>query len=363
MKGIIIGGGIIGLSIARELRKNGYEVTVIEIYRVGRGASWSAGGMLAPQSEGLNPGTFLDFCLESRDMYETFVRSIQRETEIDVGYWKCGILCPAFSEEEEEELKERIKRYADMGLEGKWIDRDTLEGFYNSLGKDIRGGALFPEDAQVDNRLLMVALEKYARSRGIQLLEFTEASEIIEENGRFVAVQTKKGIVEGDFCVITAGAWSDHFIKSHVFPIKGEMAAIDITKRDIDRVIFGSRAYLIPRKDYKRLVIGATEEMVGFADGNTVKGLMHLFRGLEDTLPYLINRNVQETWFGYRPATPDLLPVLGKTEIENLYIATGHYRNGILLAPITAKVMFELIDKGVESHYLKEFSINRFNNG
>ncbi|SNZ02408.1 glycine oxidase [Persephonella hydrogeniphila] len=360
MKGIIIGGGIIGLSLARELNKNGYDVTVIELLRVGRGASWTAGGMLAPQAEGLEPGTFLDFCIESREMYETFVKTLERETDIDVGYWKCGILCPAFSEEEEKELKKRIQVYSELGLTGKWIDREALEGRYRSLGEEIRGGALFPDDAQVDNRLLMTALEKYARSRGIQLLEFTEASEIIEENGKFEAVRTSKGIVEGDFCVIAAGAWSEHFIKCHVFPIKGEMAAIDISPQDIDRVIFGSKAYLIPRKDYKRLVIGATEEMVGFKDGNTVKGILQLFNGLKDTLPNLINNTIQETWFGYRPATPDLLPVLGKTEIENLYIATGHYRNGILLAPITARVMFDLIDKGIENHYIKEFSLNRF---
>lgn len=360
MKGIIIGGGIIGLSIARELNRLGHDVTVIELYRVGRAASWSAGGMLAPQSEGLEPGVFFDFCLESRDMYETFIKTLERETDIDVGYWKCGILCPAFSEEEEKELKERIKIHNDMGLTGKWIDRNSLEGRYSSIGKDIRGAALFPDDAQIDNRLLITALEKYARSRGITLLEFTEASEVIIENGNYSAVRTKKGILESDYCIITAGAWSEHFIKCHVFPIKGEMAAIDITKKDIDRIIFGSKAYLIPRKDYRRLVIGATEEMVGFLEGNSVKGLLQLFKGLEATLPYLVDKTLQETWFGFRPATPDLLPVIGKTDIKNLYIATGHYRNGILLAPITAKLISDLIDRNYESHYLKEFSINRF---
>ncbi|WP_456465172.1 glycine oxidase ThiO [Persephonella sp.] len=360
MKGIIIGGGIIGLSIARELNRLGHDVTVIELYRVGRAASWSAGGMLAPQSEGIEPGVFFDFCLESRDMYETFVKTLERETDMEVGYWKCGILCPAFSEEEEKILKKRIQVHTEMGLTGKWIDRDSLEGRYSIIGKDIKGAALFPDDAQVDNRLLITALEKYARSRGIHLMEFTEASEIIIENGEYSAVRTKNQILESDYCIIAAGAWSEYFIKCHIFPIKGEMAAINITKKDIDRIIFGSKAYLIPRKDYKRLVIGATEEMVGFLDGNTVKGLLQLFNGLEETLPYLVNNTIQETWFGYRPATPDLLPVIGKTWIKNLYIATGHYRNGILLAPITAKLISDLIDRKYESHYLKEFSINRF---
>jgi len=366
MKGVIIGGGIIGLTIGRELQKAGHDIVIVEICRAGRGASWAAGGMLAPQAEGLEPGTFLDFCLESRDMYETFVKTLEKETDMSLGYWKCGILCPAYSPEEEKELKEKMERYTELGLTAKWIDRKSMEGRYFSLGKDIKGGVLYPDDAQVDNRLLMVALEKYARHRGLHLMEFTEAQKIITENGRFTSVKTAKGVIEGDFCVIAAGAWSENLIKAHVFPIKGEMAAIDVQPKDIDRVFFGSRVYLIPRKDYKRLVLGATEEMVGFVDGNTVKGILQLFNGLKDTLPHMVNKNIQETWFGYRPATPDLLPVLGKTEVENLFIATGHHRNGILLAPITAKIMTDLIDKGIESHYLKEFSIDRFrkdNNG
>lgn len=363
MKGIIIGGGIIGLSIARELHKNGYEIAIIETLKIGRGASWTAGGMLAPQAEGLEPGDFLNFCLDSRDMYDSFVRDIERDTHQEVGYWKCGILCPAFSEEEETELKKRIEKYKQLELTGKWLDRKELEDIYPSLGKEIRGAALFPDDAQVDNRLLMIALEKYIRSNRIELHEFTKAEKIIHFNGKFVGVKTNKSIIEGDFCVIAAGAWTDILYKSHVFPIKGEMAAIDISPKDIDRIIFSSRAYLIPRKDYKRLVIGATEEMVGFKDGNTVKGLMQLFNGLKDTLPHLINQNIQETWFGYRPATPDFLPVIGKTDIKNLYVATGHYRNGILLAPATAKIMFDLIDKNIESFYLEKFSIKRFREG
>ncbi|WP_456382084.1 glycine oxidase ThiO [Persephonella sp.] len=360
MKGVIIGGGIIGLSIARELQKAGHNITVVEMYRVGRGASWTAGGMLAPQAEGLEPGTFLDMCLESRDMYETFVKALEKETETDVGYWKCGIFCPAYSEEEEHQLLARMKQYTDMGLSGNWIDRKSLEGRYLSLGKDIRGGVLYPDDAQVDNRLLMIALEKYARHRGINLMEFTQAEELIVQSGRFTGLKTSKGTVEADYCIVAAGAWSEKFVRAHIFPIKGEMAAIDVDKKDIDRVFFGSRAYLIPRKDYKRLVIGATEEMVGFVDGNTVKGILQLFTGLKETLPHLANRNIQEIWYGYRPATPDLLPVIGKTEVENLYVATGHHRNGILLAPVTAKIIKELIVDGIESHYLEEFSISRF---
>jgi len=363
MEGIVIGGGIIGLSIARELQKSGHSITVIEVGRVGRGASWTAGGMLAPQSEGLESGVFLDMCLESRDMYETYVKTLEKETDIDVGYWKCGIFCPAYSEEEEHQLLARMKQYADIGLSGRWMDRKSLEGRYISLGKEIRGGVLYPDDAQVDNRLIMVALEKYAKHRGINLMEFTRAEELIIHDGKFEGIKTSRGLIKADYCIVAAGAWSERFVKAHIFPIKGEMAAIDVNRKDIDRVFFGSKAYLIPRKDYKRLLIGATEEMIGFVDGNTVKGILQLLNGLKETMPHLTNKNIQETWYGYRPATPDLFPVIGGTDIENLYVATGHHRNGILLAPITAKIIKELIIDGVESHYLEKFSIKRFRKG
>ena len=358
-KGVIIGGGIIGLSIARELHKRGYEITVVDKNKIGFGASWVAGGMLAPQSEGLKPGLFMDFCLESRNMYKDFVDEIKEDTDINPNYWKCGIFCPAFSEREAEELTERLTTYKSINLSGKWIDRKDLEKNYPSLGKDIIGGVLFDEDGQVDNRLLMKALREYA-VKNFKVLEETEVIEIEEKNGKFFGLYTNNGYINGDFCVLSAGAWSGKILDIPVFPIKGEMAGVDIEIGEIDRVFFSSRAYIIPRFDYSRLVIGATEERVGFRDGNTVKGVLWLFKGLLDTFPHMKDRNIQEIWAGYRPGTTDLDPILGEYFIENVYIATGHYRNGILLAPITAKLIADLIDKKETNKYLEAFSYKRF---
>ncbi len=360
MRVVIIGGGIIGLTIARDLHKLGYETVIVEKEKIGRGASWVAGGMLAPQSEGLKPGKFLNFCLESRSMYKEYVRSIEIDTGINVGYWDSGIFCPAFSEEEKEKLLVNLETYRSIGLTGEWIDRKELEDKYPSLGKDILGGVLYPDDAQVDNRLLMEALVKYCKDESIKYYENTEVKEIISENGRFKAVKSEEKFIEGDLCILAAGAWSGELSNIPVFPIKGEMAAVDVKKDDIDRVFFSSKAYLIPRKDYSRLVIGATEEKVGFLDGNTIKGTLQLLHGLIETFPHMINRRLQELWFGYRPATPDLEPIIGESSVENLYYATGHHRNGILLAPITSKILVDLIHKNEKSQYLETFSYKRF---
>ncbi len=358
-KGVIVGGGIIGLSIARELHKRGYEITIVDKDRIGFGASWVAGGMLAPQAEGLKPGIFFDFCLESRQMYKDFVEELKDDTGINTNYWKCGIFCPAFSEKDAEELINRLTTYKTLGLSGQWLDRRDIEKNYLSLGKDIIGGVLFEEDGQVDNRLLMKALREYAL-KNFEVIEETRVIKIEEKNGEFFRLYTNNGYVDGDFCVLSAGAWSGKILDIPVFPIKGEMAGVDIEMGEIDKVFFSSRAYIIPRFDYSRLVIGATEERVGFQDGNSIKGVMKLFKGLIDTFPHMKSKNIQEIWFGYRPGTTDLDPILGEYFIKNVYIATGHYRNGILLAPITAKIMADLIDKSEGNKYLDVFSYKRF---
>jgi len=360
MKGIIIGGGIIGLSIARELYKKGIEITIIEKEKIGRGASWVAGGMLAPQAEGLEIGDMLNLCLDSRNMYKDYILEIEKDTGLQTGYWDSGIFCPAFSEEEKDELLKNLKNYQKIGLTGEWIERKEIKDKYISLGEEILGGVLYPDDGQVDNRLLMIALENYVRNTDMEILEYIPVKKIVEQNGEFKYVETENGIVEGDFCILSAGAWSGLILDIPVFPIKGEMAAVDVEKKDIDKVFFSSRAYLIPRKDYTRLVIGATEEKVGFKKGNTVKGVMQLFKGLVDTFPHFKEKNIQELWYGYRPATPDLEPILGESGIKNLYFATGHHRNGILLAPITAKLLVDLIVDNKKDKYLEIFNCKRF---
>ncbi len=360
MRIVIIGGGIIGLSIAKDFHKLGYEVVVVDKGKVGRGASWVAGGMLAPQSEGLQPGKFLEFCLESRDIYESYVKDIEIDTGMDVGYWKSGIFCPAFSGEEKENLLKNLEVYKNIGLTGQWLDRKDIEDRYPSLGKEIIGGVLYPDDAQVDNRLLMEALVYFCKVNNIKMYEYSKVEEILIERGTFKAVRTSNEYIDGDICILAAGAWSGELADIPVFPIKGEMAAVGVDRKDIDRVFFSSRAYLIPRKDYSRLVIGATEEKVGFKDGNTVKGTMKLLNGLIDTFPHMIEKELLEVWYGYRPATPDLEPIIGESNIKNLYFATGHHRNGILLAPITSKIIVDLIHRKKKSPYLDVFSYERF---
>jgi glycine oxidase ThiO len=360
LKGIIIGGGIIGLSIARELNKLGYEITILEKNLLGRGASWAAGGMLAPQAEGLT-GNFLNFAVESREMYKDFVKQLEKETGNEVSYYECGIVCPAFSEKEMENLSKRVDYYKELGLESKILTRQEILDMGIKISSFVIGGAFFPQDKQVDNRKLVISLVKYVKNSNITVKEFTEVKFIEADNGIFQRVITNNGAFEADFCILAAGAWSGEIEPIKVFPVKGQMLSFKTkTKNEISKILYSSRAYIIPRKDSNLVVVGATQENVFFKEGNTVSGIFSLLKGLLETLPSTKDYEITETWYGFRPATPDGLPILGKSEIKNLYYATGHFRNGILLAPITAKLITQLIHKGEESRYLKMFDFSRF---
>ncbi|ACO03003.1 MAG TPA: glycine oxidase ThiO [Persephonella sp.] len=360
MKVIIIGGGIIGLSIGRSFLKKGYSVTIIDKDEIGRGASWTSGGMLAPQSEGLDKGVFLDLCIESRDMYRGFIEEIEDETGVETGYWESGIVCPAFSEDEADLLKRRLEIYRSEGLTGKWLDRKELEEIYSPLGSSILGGVLYDRDGQVDSRAILKALVTSVKNLNAEIINNCRVLEVEERDGIFSGIKTEKGYIEGDLCVVCAGAWSGQIVDIPVYPIKGEMLAVSTEGRPLDKIFYSSKAYIIPRKDRSRIVVGATEENVGFKEGNTVRGIKKLLEGLVSSLPDMEYRDLIEIWYGYRPSTPDLLPVLGKTKIEDLYIATGHHRNGILLAPVTAKIISDLIVERKESVYTQTFSYKRF---
>jgi len=360
LKGIIIGGGIIGLSIARELNKLGYEITILEKNLLGRGASWAAGGMLAPQAEGL-VGALLSFSIESREMYKDFVQQLEKETGHEVSYYECGIVCPAFSEEEMENLSERVEYYNELGLESKILTRQEILDMGIKISNFVIGGAFFPQDRQVDNRKLVISLVKYVKNSNMTVKEFTEVKFIETDDGVFQRVITNNGTFEADFCILAAGAWSGEIEPIKVYPIKGQMLSFKTkTKNEISKILYSNRAYIIPRKDSNLVIVGATQENVFFKEGNTVSGTFSLLEGLLETLPSTKDYEITETWYGFRPATPDSLPILGKSEIKNLYYATGHYRNGILLAPITTKLITRLIHKEEESPYLKIFGFSRF---
>ncbi len=346
---IVIGAGAIGLAIALELRWRGVNVTIVT-RSFAEAATQAAAGMLAPEAEGIAPGAMLNLCLRSRALYPAWVDKLEHLTGIHVGYWACGILAPMMTQ------------VADRAA-ASWCDRSQIDQLQPGLGTEVVGGYWYPQDAQVNNRALAQALWAAAQSAGVELQEGITIAQVQSQNGRITGLQTAAGeLLQADHYILATGAWSQALLPIPVVPRKGQMLSVRVPAGEnlaLKTVLFGEAIYLVPRQD-GRIVIGATSENVGFLAGNTPFGLQQLLAEAIRLYPSLQHYPLQETWWGFRPATPDELPILGSSPYANLTLATGHYRNGILLTPITASLIADWVVDQQADPLLAAFSWSRF---
>lgn len=349
---VIIGGGIIGSAIALSLRKRGEEVTVVS-RKQGEAAAFAAGGMIAPQAEGIPPSPLLDLSLRSRQFYPDWISELEDMTGLDTGYVPCGILAPVY---------DTNKTPNSPTVEpATWLDKSDLEFYQPGLGKDVMGAWWYPEDAQVDNRALMKTLTAAAKEMRVTFREGVTVKGIQKQNGEITKLRTTAGDLKAENYVLATGSWVKELLPLPVRPIKGQMMSLRMPKSPypIQRVLFAPNTYLIPRED-GRLIVGATAEDVGWTDKNTPSGIKTLSDRAIRLYPDLADWSIEETWWGYRPTTPDELPILGQSDYKNLFLATGHHRHGILLAPITAELIADLICQQKADPLLDHFSPQRF---
>ncbi len=366
---LIIGGGVIGLSIAREMYRRGVrKITLIEKSVCGAESSWAAAGMLGPQADTDEAGEMLEFCLESRRLYPKFAADLITETGIDIELDRNGTLYLAFNDYEIQTLRRRVAWQTKLGLRAEHLTAQETRRAEPFVSPDVMGGVIFPDDWQVDNRKLLAALRRYAEINGITILENTEIIEVINDNGNILGVRTNSGEITAGKTVIATGAWTS-LIKLGAFPlpvsvrpIRGQMICFRTAKRLFERVIYSSGGYLVPRSD-GRILAGATSEDAGFVKETTKVNVEKLRNSAEAIAPSLAGQNIVDTWSGLRPFAADGQPVLGTfAGLDNLFIATAHYRNGILLAPRTAEIIADKIIDGHESVYLEVFGLGRFHN-
>ncbi|WP_310413204.1 glycine oxidase ThiO [Chamaesiphon sp. OTE_8_metabat_110] len=347
---IVIGGGVIGLATAIELRLLGAQVTILS-KDFKAAAGHAAAGMLAPQAEQIAPGTMHDLCLDSRELYPEWVRKIEAISGVDVGYWQCGILAPRY-----------------LSASGQdWLDTDSIHQQQSGLSESVVGGYWYPADGQVDNRALIRSLSSASQALGINLRDSVEVTAIHRNQGRVTHLETSQGDLTAQHYILATGAWSQQLLPIPLIPRKGQMLSVLVPNEQRDnlplqQVLFGEEIYIVPRRDGK-IIIGATSEDVGFAPSNTLKGVKQLMTNAMRLFPTLQQYPLLETWWGFRPATPDELPILGTSTEANLTLATGHYRNGILLAPITAKLIADLVWHQQADNLLAAFSWQRFDPG
>ncbi|XHX80780.1 MAG: glycine oxidase ThiO [Stenomitos frigidus ULC029] len=354
---LIVGGGVIGLSIALELRLRGATVTVLT-RNFNEAASHAAAGMLAPQAEKILPGAMLELCLRSRSLYPDWAQKLEALTGLATGFWACGILAPMY---EEEAPFNQTGSTAAL-TPAQWLDRVALQQHQPGLSPEVIGGWWYPDDAQVDNRLLTKALRTAVGDAGVAWREPMTVQKILQQGDRVIGVQTADGTIQAAHYILATGAWSQDLLPIPVQPRKGQMVSVRVPTgqdRSLRSVLFGSEIYIVPRQD-GRIVIGATSEAVGFTPANTPEGVQALLERAIRLYPALRDFPLQEFWWGFRPATPDELPLLGASPYSNLTLATGHYRNGILLAPVTAQLLVDRILHQQADPLLDAFHWSRF---
>lgn len=382
---VIIGGGIIGLSLAIELRKRGATVLVVERGEPGREASHAAGGMLVdfPLE---TPQALQSLAKASARMYPEFAHELELESGMKVDLRdhgtilfpaeehlchpqfsdpriRAGALSPADLEQHEPALR-KIDFEDDDELElcKKELKLDLSPGEIGDWFKSVVRPALFLKERSVDPRALTAAAFKTAKNRGVDFSSGDAVTAVNLSDGSVMGVTTIKTSFLAPKVVNCAGAWSGQ-ISPHALPtrpVKGQMLCLAMPSRTLlKHVIRSPQAYLIPRSD-GRLLVGATLEETGFDKRTDPSTIQRLHRAALRLVPKLKDARILEDWAGLRPGTPDALPILGTTPATGYYVATGHFRNGILLAPVTAHIMADVIEGREPVHDLTPFSPARF---
>ena len=360
----IVGGGIIGCAVARTLARSGMAVTVLERDRPGRQASWAAAGMLAPQAEADRAGPFFDLLLRARDRFPALSEELLQETGIDIGYLADGMLLVALSEIDEAGLEARWAWQREAGLPVERLDGLEARRLVPGLSPEVRSALLFPGDHQVENRSLVEALRISAERAGARFATGVEVRELASRSGGVRVEMASGEAIDAGHAVLAAGAWSGAVRglprALPVEPVHGELIAYRRAGPAFGHTVASPRGYLVPRAD-GRLIVGATSDRLGFDVATTEQGRARLVAAAREAVPELAGEAIVDHWFGFRPGTPDDLPILGPDpDLPSLVYACGHYRNGILLAPITAEIVGDLLSRGGTSLDLQPFRPDRF---
>jgi glycine oxidase len=366
---VVIGGGVIGLTIARALAHQGAgDICLIERDGLGHEASFAAAGMLAPQAEANSQDDFFRLACRSRDAYANFAASLREETGIDVEFDTTGTLYLALTYHDLVEVEKRYEWQTAAGLVVEKLTTAQAQQLEPCISSSVLGALRFALDVQIENRRLLSALTNSVVNLGVSILITTNVDSVKIEKDRISGVLTSRGFISSPIVVIAAGTWSS-FIRFSpapqkpplvIEPVRGQMISFDARPQITRHVIYSPRGYIVPRRD-GRLLAGSTSEHAGFAKQVTAGGMSSILKNALEISPSVSALPIVDTWAGLRPRAPDNLPVLGPCdEIGGLFYATGHYRNGILLAPVTGELITEAVVAGVTSPLLGPFSPSRF---
>jgi glycine oxidase len=360
---LIVGGGLIGSAIALELARNDFRVALFDAREPGREASWASAGILSPAPE--NPGmiSLVPIGKASLAMYTEFVAEVEELSGLPTGYRAKGTLEALFSRHAREELNTIVALHRGLGLKAEAISAKEAREMEPALSEELEAAVLRPQEASVDNRLLAGALIEAAKRSGVEIHAGAAVEGIWREGSQCRGAVVSGENISAEHTIVAAGSFSSQIAGAEryapVRPAKGQMVSLRCDATKIERVLWSERIYVVPRND-GRILCGATVEHVGFDKTVTASGVHANLDAAIELAPVLASARIEETWAGLRPDTPDHLPILGPTELEGLLIATGHFRSGVLLTPITAKLIGEFIAEKTPSVDWEKFSPMRF---
>jgi glycine oxidase len=361
---VIIGAGIIGCSVAYELARRGASVQVVEQRAIGMGATQAAAGILAPHLEIRAESAFLELAVRSLNLFDAFVASVRDETGNSIAYRRTGTLQVAASEDGMREITLAAAQLAAYGITPTLLDTQSVREEEPHLGHDIVGGLVVPVHGFVSAVDLVRALAAASSQRGVEMLEGRCVHRISPTNGGLL-VETDRGPLQAPAVVLAGGSWSGRVAAAGVPPIpvrpvRGQLLRLAWKQSPLVRTIWGDRCYIVPWQE-GTVLVGATVEDAGFDETTTVAGVRGLLEAACDLVPGAWTAGLIEARVGLRPASPDLLPIIGaSTVIPNLMYATAHYRNGILLAPLTAAIVADALLERRFDAALTAFSPRRF---
>lgn len=339
----IVGAGVIGGGVAVELAREGLKVLLLDRQKPAGEATWAAAGMLAPSPNGPDSARVVPLARASLALYPGFVEKVEAASRMRVGFRRHGSLAAFFGAAAVRERDEYVAALAGLGLAGEALSGEELLRREPGLNPTVGAGVWLAEEASVDNRVLGRALSVAAERLGAEVRAGVEVTGLLLEDNRCLGVVTAAGKIPAGHAIIAAGCYSARIEAVARYaptrPVRGQMAALDAgAALPACALRMGrSHGYIVPRED-GRAIVGSTLEDAGFDKSLTPTGLGKILAAAAELLPALGRAPILETWCGLRPDTPDHLPVLGPTDLPGLSIATGHYRNGILLAPITARL-------------------------
>lgn len=356
-----MGGGVIGCSIAYYLGLRGFKAIVIERKEVGCEASGAAAGGLWPQAESSQRGIFLDLCLAGNEMF----RELSQQLEVDIEYRQTGLLHVIEDEEDQEEAEQLIAWQEGQGLTVHRLSASETRKMEPSLSGDIRGSLYFPHDHHLNPLNLTMAFAEGARKLGAEISTATSATGIRTSSGRISSLITDRGEIGADIIINAAGSWAGRVsrmvdVEAPVEPVRGQIILSEALPPLLKRCIVTKHVYMI-QKPWGNVIVGSTREFVGYDKKVTPEAIRQLHQGAVKTVPRLKSASFIRAWAGLRPYAPDEVPILGVTDgPEGFLMATGHFRNGILLSAITGKLISELVAEGKTSIPLEGYKLSRF---